>query len=352
MRPSAGAWLATGLLASSALAPAVWAQGAEPEPIVIETRELPVFDRYTADNRYGYLTYLGGIELESPNRRFESLSGLVATGDDTFLMVTDIGDWLAATLVSDETGMPVTLRDVVLAPLVDGNGEPMRTKRLADAEALTLVGNEVWVTSERNQPIRAYRLSDTGLTGAARLPFGTEAPLRERWNHGIEAMVHLTTGPLAGETIIFLEEPPRLASDPTAARLTADGEVVPFAIQRRDRFAITGAAALPSGDVVILERRFAWEDGIFMRLRLLPADEILAGAAQGRLLLDADGRTIIDNMEGLAITDHEDGPILTLISDDNGNFFQRTILLRFQLTEPLFGLEAPTQPPPVARPDL
>jgi hypothetical protein len=166
--------------------------------------------------------------------------------------------------------------------------------------------------------------------------------------------VHVPTGPLAGETLIFLEEPPRRASDPTAARLTASGELVPFAVQRLDDFAITGAAMLPDGDVMIVERRFSWEQRAsscgcgFCLLARSPQ-----ARWKGRVLLDADGGTVIDNMEGLAITDHPDGPILTLISDDNGNFFQRTRAAALS-DHRRSGSDLPalTPPAPVARPDL
>jgi hypothetical protein len=321
------------------------------EPITINATSLPVFDRSVPDNRFGPLTYLGGLALSSRHRDFEALSGLTMR-DNRLIMVTDEGDWVTATLQSETNGTPTGLTDARIGPLRNTDGTPMQSKRLADAEAITLVGDAFWVTAERNQPIRAYDASDGAPSGPASLPFGDAAPLRGSRNAGLEAIVHVPTGPLAGETLIFLEEPPRRASDPTAARLTASGELVPFAVQRLDDFAITGAAALPDGDVVIVERRFSWDDGIFMRLKLLPAEEIHAGAVRPRLMLDADGSTIIDNMEGLEVTDHPGGPILTLISDDNGNFFQRTVLLRFQITGDLRDLPALTPPAPVARPDL
>ncbi len=320
------------------------------DPLAIEATGLPVFDRSVPDNRFGMLTYLGGLALDSRTRAFRSLSGLTITRNNQMIMVTDEGYWVTATLETDDDGTPISLSNGQIGPLLDSNGEPMLTKRLADAEAVTGVDGDIWVASERNQPIRAFGLSNGTLDGPARLPFGETAPIGGNRNQGIEAMVHVERGPLAGETLIFLEEPPRRASDPTAARLTEDGRVVPFAVQRMDGFAITGAAALPDGDVIVVERRFLWDDGIFMRLRHLPADDIANGAVQGRLILDADGATQIDNMEGIAITDHPDGPILTLISDDNGNLFQRTVLLRFQLTGNLSELTVSTPPAPVARP--
>ncbi|MEM1286118.1 MAG: esterase-like activity of phytase family protein [Pseudomonadota bacterium] len=321
------------------------------EPLSISASALPVLDRSNSDNQFGALAYLGGLVLSSRDGRFEALSGLTMTGN-RLIMVTDEGHWVTARLLSTPNGAPADIADALIGPLLNTDGSPMLSKRLADAEAVTQVGNDVWVTSERNQPIRSYQLEDGVFSGSARLPFGETEPLSGNRNQGLEAMVHMTEGPLTGETLIFLEEPPHRASDPTALRLRSDGSHTPFAFRRMDGFAVTGAAELPGGDVVLVERRFSWDDGLYMRLRYLPAAEIAAGAVQGRLMLHADGGTIIDNMEGVAVSDHPNGSILTIISDDNGNFFQRTILLRFQITGDLNELPVPTQPSPVARPDL
>ena len=72
-----------------------------------------------------------------------------------------------------------------------------------------------------------------------------------------------------------------------------------------------------------------------MRLRRLPADEIMPGTTvTGRILMEADGSHRIDNMEGLAVSVDAGGrTILTLVSDDNRGFFQQTVLLRFALVE-------------------
>jgi hypothetical protein len=70
-----------------------------------------------------------------------------------------------------------------------------------------------------------------------------------------------------------------------------------------------------------------------MRLRRIGGEAVEAGATlDGELLLDAGMTSQIDNMEGLAI--HQDAggrTILTVVSDDNHNAFQRTLILQFAL---------------------
>ena len=74
--------------------------------------------------------------------------------------------------------------------------------------------------------------------------------------------------------------------------------------------------------------------GVKMRLRRFPLAAVKPGAViDPQVLGTFDMGYDIDNMEGLAISRNKAGEtILTLISDDNFNFFQRTVLLRFALT--------------------
>ena len=79
---------------------------------------------------------------------------------------------------------------------------------------------------------------------------------------------------------------------------------------------------LPSGDVLLLERRFTWLTGIAMRLRRIASSDIVPGAlVDGPALMVADMAYQIDNMEGLsAHTGPDGGTILTMISDMNKFF--------------------------------
>lgn len=56
--------------------------------------------------------------------------------------------------------------------------------------------------------------------------------------------------------------------------------------------------------------------------------------ADGEILIEADLTHRIDNMEGIDVTQDDAGQTyLTLISDDNFNYFQSTILLEFRLPQ-------------------
>jgi hypothetical protein len=70
-----------------------------------------------------------------------------------------------------------------------------------------------------------------------------------------------------------------------------------------------------------------------MRIRRFALSAIKPGAVlQGSTVFEADWNYQIDNMEGLAVHRTPAGEtVLTLISDDNFNPLQRTLLLQFTL---------------------
>jgi hypothetical protein len=104
---------------------------------------------------------------------------------------------------------------------------------------------------------------------------------------------------------------------------------------RRDGFDITDLVFLPSGEALLLERRFRILTGVACRIRRIAADAFRPDAAvDGEVIFEADRSYEIDNMEGIAI--HEDrssgGTVVTLVSDNNFSILQRTLLLEFALS--------------------
>jgi hypothetical protein len=85
----------------------------------------------------------------------------------------------------------------------------------------------------------------------------------------------------------------------------------------------------------VLERNFIKRSlKLGIRLRLIAADAVKPGARlDGEVLLDADTRYAIDNFEAMAVSRNEaDETLITLMSDDNFNFFQSTMLAQFALS--------------------
>jgi hypothetical protein len=108
-----------------------------------------------------------------------------------------------------------------------------------------------------------------------------------------------------------------------------------FAVKRRDGYAVSDLAVLPSGDLVILERRYRPPFSLTARIRRLPLAAIAPGeVVDGPVLMEASLAQEIDNLEGIDASRAPDGAtVLTLVSDDNFSLFERTLLLQFELKE-------------------
>jgi hypothetical protein len=95
---------------------------------------------------------------------------------------------------------------------------------------------------------------------------------------------------------------------------------------------VTDGDFLPNGDLLLLERRFSIAEGIGMRIRRIDASRLGAGnLVDGPVVLEADFGDQIDNMEGLDVSEDEDGKVfVTLVSDDNHSILQRNLVLEFR----------------------
>ena len=150
---------------------------------------------------------------------------------------------------------------------------------------------------------------------------------------GFEALTMLRGGRWRGGLLALAERLPDTKGR-HSGWIMARGKNHRLAIEDIGGFDLTDAIGLPSGDVVILERRFRWLEGVKMRLRRFKVADIAPGAVlSGEVLLEADMTFEIDNMEALsAHRDANGDTILTILSDDNFNgFLQRTLLLQFAL---------------------
>ena len=92
---------------------------------------------------------------------------------------------------------------------------------------------------------------------------------------------------------------------------------------------------LRSGDLLLLERKASWLEGIGIRIRRIALKSVAPRAVvDGPSIFDADLGHEIDNMEGIDAHVTEEGDtVLTMVSDDNFSMIQRTLLLQFTLVE-------------------
>ncbi|OKO74451.1 twin-arginine translocation pathway signal [Bradyrhizobium sp. NAS80.1] len=311
---------------------------AAPVSIEVNARPIPNFEpRDRSRTRFGSLEYRSGLVLTSPHRVFGGLSGfrfLDAKGE-RFLALSDQGAWFTGAIRYSGRSM-VGLYDVEAAPLLNAEGRPITEKRLwYDTESLARDGSLVYVGLERVNQIMRFDFAKGATRARGEVLPVPPAVRKLPYNKGLEALVFVPKGrPLAGTLIAFSER-----------GLDAEGNLVAFliggpspgqfSVRRTDKFDISDAVLLPSGELLILERKFSWFTGVNIRIRSIPLKSIAPNAlVDGPELFSADLGHEIDNMEGIdSHVTPEGETVLTLVSDDNFSLLQRTLLLQFTLVE-------------------
>ncbi|WP_374763055.1 esterase-like activity of phytase family protein [Yunchengibacter salinarum] len=312
------------------------AEGRAMDPVAINLQAEPVpfaEDAKTVDaetGRTGALVYERGWALTSDHEDFGGWSDVRISGG-RLTAVGDSGSWLTAAF---HPTRQQPFSDVRLIPAAPADA-PNRKRRF-DMESLVRVPLGWLVGVEQDHTIRFV-----AAPGGWRWP----APAGQAidWtgiapNGGAEAMTMLSGGRLlvfsergrdvSGALKAWLVQRDRPADPPRAATL---------GFEPPQNYVPTSAATLPDGDVLVLLRHFSPVDGVSAKLLRLAGDSIKAGARlKGRVLATLAPPMSVDNMEGLALLPplEKGGPLrVALLSDDNFNAFQRTLLLIYRLDE-------------------
>ncbi len=295
--------------------------------------------------RFGSLDYAGGFEVTASGGLVGGLSSLVvAPGGDRLVAISDDGVALTATILRDGAGRPVGWDTIRLSDL-EILGQRQTLKSDTDAEGFDVAFDEAggavaYVSFEGSPRIGFAPLGADDSLGPLRKMDLPRDVGRIDGNAGFESVAVAPAGSaLAGSFVAIAETDPTGGADAPGwifRRGTADQRSAPgFTVALSDGYAVTDAAFLPDGDLLVLERRFGFTVGIGMRIRRIAGDTIRAGARlDGEVLIEANLAHQIDNMEGLSVWRDAAGRTrLSLVSDDNHSFLQRTLYLEFVLAE-------------------
>jgi hypothetical protein len=328
--------------ASSASAQKASTSAKDTSAVEVIARRLDSYQRGLGSSKqFGRLEFRGGLVLSSPDARFGGFSGLIVAPDGRHLLATsDQGHWLSGEITYAGKA-PSGIDKARIGPLLALNGRPLLRKRDADAEEIallsgTLKSGTALVAFERNRRIARYPIRNGALGKPAGLISLPAAARRTKSNTGLEAVTVLRGGPFRGAILAFAEDL-RDANGHHTGWLLGRGAPKQLAYRDIGGFALTGAASLDDGSVLILERRFRMTEGVRMRLRFIPRNELKPGhVIEGEPLILSDMSYEIDNMEAVAVHKAPGGEtVITIMSDDNYNkFLQRNLLLQFTLLPP------------------
>ena len=313
------------------------ARVAEISPLTVHARSIEAFDPADKSRtRFGALEFRSGLILTSSFKGFGGLSAIRLGADGkSFTALSDKGDWFTGTIAYNGKLM-TGLADVKSAPMLGDDGKPIQARGWFDSESLAFDGTIAYVGLERVNRILRFDFSKGGILARSEVVTAPPAIARLPYNKGLEALAFVPKGlPLAG-TLIALSERGLDKSGNLLGFLIGGPDPGQFTVRRSADFDISDCALLPSGDLLLLERKFSLAAGLGIRIRRIALASLKPGAVvDGPALFEADLGKEIDNMEGLDVHRDADGDlVLTMISDDNFSMLQRTLLLQFRLAEP------------------
>jgi hypothetical protein len=262
--------------------------------------------------------FAGGIEIVADAASpLHSLSDLKLTGDGGFVTVSDGGDLVRGRLRLDETGRLVGVDGLAFRRLTLTDGSPIADKADGDAEGLALTpSGDVLVSFERRHRIWNYG-SLAALRDRPALVLSPDHPFTE--NEGMEGLSAAPDGwRAAGEDGGVWDCTPRacdVVAAPPSTPVT-DGD-----------FRTTGLDRDPSGDGwFAVQRRFRPPLDVRAQVRRMGRD-----GALGPVLVELKLPGTTDNFEGVAAEARNGATRLYILSDDNLNPMQRTLLLAFDI---------------------
>lgn len=265
--------------------------------------------------------FAGGVELvadsDSP---LHSLSDLKLLGDGTFLSVIDNGLLARGRLRLDDEGDLVGVEGLAVRPLTRSDGQPVVERSERDAESLAVLADgTLLVGFERDHRLWSYGPARR----AAERPTPLTAPdFAFANNDGMEGVAARADGGwrVAGESGGVWD-----------CRPVACTVVVPFPetpLPDSD-YRITGMDRDPAGDgYFVVQRSFSPPVDARARVRRMAADGSL-----GPVLVELKLPGTTDNFEGIAAVVRDGATRLYILSDDNNEPAQRTLLLAFDVRD-------------------
>ena len=256
--------------------------------------------------------------------------------DNHLVMVSDRGNFVTGQLIYDDSGIPLSLVGASINAIQNSKGADLPRAFARDAEALTIIerpaGAVARVGFENLTRVADFHIVDGAPTGPATEVTIPDWLTRTRTNESLEAVCFAPpASPIAGSTLLLTEG----VVDNDGAHsgwLLGKNDKGPMSYRSGDATSPTDCAFLPNGDLLVLERGVVLVNFAARLVRIKAADVRPGAEMKGEVLFEMVGADL-DNMEGLAVHQTGDETRITLVSDDNFNDWERSLLLEFTLPQ-------------------
>src|SRR6201992_2529832 len=151
--------------------------------------------------------------------------------------------------------------EVESAPSLGADAKPLAARGWFDTESIAIDGSLVYIGLERVNQVVRFDFSKGFTRSRAEVVPMPPAVKKLPFNKGLEALVFVPKRqPLAG-TLIAMSERGLDADGNLVAFLVGGPSPGQFSVRRTDSFDISDATLLPSGELLLLERKFSWLRG-------------------------------------------------------------------------------------------
>ncbi len=277
----------------------------------------------TGKRQVGEARVVGGWQLSSENTMVGGYSALLLREDGRRLLAgSDSAQWLSFARPDLTADPGFRIGGLRAATSFD--------KLHADLEALTQDrAGTVWAAYERDNAIVRY---DQALTEESAVrPAGMSGWGR---NSGPETLAMLPDG----QFLVISEGADRWFGSHHRVLLFEDDPLTAPPVRESlflppKGFRPVDATALPDGRVLVLLRRLRWvPPGFETRIVVVPSAAFASPRpASGKVIAALDNHPLAENYEGIAaLPNTKGGATIWLISDDNFNAFQRTLLVKLE----------------------
>lgn len=272
---------------------------------------------------YSDAQFISSLTWSRDDPHFGGFSGLEVFEDGTrFIALSDRGRIVEGNLVRED-GRIVSIEAGELIRLKNHEGTPLKGK-FQDSEGLARSEDgTLFISFEANHRVWRY----PGSTAIAERFRRHQDFRRLQNNSSLEAVAIAANG----DVFTLPERSGELDRPFPVYRLRGKTWERPFTLSRSGPFLPVGADFGPDGKLYLLERRLAGFLGFQTRVRRFEIGE--TGVQSEETIL----QTRIaehDNLEGISVWRDEGGRIrLTMISDDNQRFFQRTEIVEYIVTD-------------------
>lgn len=270
------------------------------------------------------LDYIGTYVWNDDDPRFGGFSGIEITeGGKRFHVISDRTNLFWGNIDRDVAGRIRHMGISGRAHLKGSDGEPLSGGYLGDSEGLAIDDNgQIWVSFEGLNRVVLHTNPDAAGRPLPRPP----EMFTGKSNAGFESLAIDADGAL-----FTVPERSSGPDQPFPVLRFKDGKWdQPFTIRREGGWLPVGSDFGPDGWFYLLERGFQGILGFSSRVSRFRFDA--SGVMEEQLLLETSPLQY-DNLEGLSVWHDGQGIRLTMISDDNFLFVQRTELVEYRLRE-------------------